>query len=91
MIDALGLVLREGLGLAIVSVLPLFAVAAITAVVLGILLGALGIRDAALGQIARSLAVIAALVAIAASLADSTLAFAERSWSLDPAGAESRE
>ena len=83
MIDALGLLIREGFGLVIVSVLPLFAVAAITAVILGMLAGALGIRDAALGQIARSLAVLAALVAIAASVASSTTQFAARSWALE--------
>ena len=82
MIDALGLLVREGFALVVASVLPLFVVAAITALIVGVLAGALGIRDAALAQIARSLAVVLALVALAASLASSTTEFAARSWSL---------
>jgi type III secretory pathway component EscS len=82
MIDALGLAIREGFGLVIAGLLPLVAVAAVAAILLGLLCGALGIRDAALGQIVRALAVVLALAVVIQSVAASTLEFASRCWAL---------
>jgi type III secretory pathway component EscS len=82
MIDALGLVIREGFGLVIASVLPLFVVAAVAALLIGLLGGSLGIRDAALGQIVRALAVLLAVGLVIESVAGATVEFAARSWSL---------
>jgi type III secretory pathway component EscS len=85
MIDALGLLIREGFGLVIASVLPLFVIAAAAASMIGLLGGALGIRDAALGQIVRALAVLLALGLVIESVTTATVEFAARSWSLaDP-------
>jgi type III secretory pathway component EscS len=79
-IEVLGLAIREGFALVIASVLPLVAVAAVAAILLGLLCGALGIRDAALGQIVRALAVVLALAMVISSVAASTLEFASRCW-----------
>jgi type III secretory pathway component EscS len=80
MIDALGLLIRAGFGLTIAAVIPLFLVAAVAAVILGLLSGALGLRDAALGQIVRALAVILALGVLIEGVAEGCLEFATRSW-----------
>jgi flagellar biosynthesis protein FliQ len=82
MIDALGLLIREGFGLVIASVLPLFVIAAVAALLIGLLGAALGIRDAALGQIVRALAVLLAVGLVIESVAGATVEFAARSWSL---------
>ncbi|KIG15771.1 hypothetical protein DB30_05341 [Enhygromyxa salina] len=81
-IDALGVAIREGFALVITGVLPLIAVAAVAAILLGLLCGALGIRDAALGQIVRALAVVLALAVVISSVAGSTLEFASRCWTM---------
>ncbi|PRQ07010.1 flagellar biosynthetic protein FliQ [Enhygromyxa salina] len=80
MIDALSLAIREGFALVLVGVLPLIGVAAVAAILVGLLCGSLGIRDAALGQIVRALAVVLALALVISSMAASTLEFASRCW-----------
>jgi type III secretory pathway component EscS len=80
MIDALALAIREGFGLVIASMLPLFAIAAVAALLVGLLGGSLGIRDAAFGQIVRVLAVLLAVGLVIETVATSTLEFARRSW-----------
>jgi type III secretory pathway component EscS len=80
MIEALGLAIREGFGLVIASLTPLFGVAAVAAVLVGLLGGSLGIRDAALGQFVRALALILALGLIVDSVADGCVEFATRAW-----------
>lgn len=80
MIDALGLAIREGFGLVIASTLPLFAIAAVAALLLGLLGGALGLRDAALGQIVRMLAVLLAVGLLIEGIAVTTVDFAARTW-----------
>lgn len=87
MIDALGLAVREGFGLVIASLIPLFGVVAIASVLLGLLGGSLGIRDAALGQIVRALALILALGVVIEDVAAGCLEFATRSWGGLGAGA----
>lgn len=87
-IEALGLAIREGFGLVIASVLPLLAAAAVAAILLGLLCGALGIRDAALGQIVRALVVVLALAMVIQSVVGSTLEFASRCWDLEAADTE---
>ncbi len=80
MIDALGSAIREGFALVLASTLPLFAVAALAAVLIGLLGGGLGLRDAALGQIVRALAVLLALGLLVEGIAAGTLAFARERW-----------
>lgn len=83
MIDALGFAIREAFALTIASMLPLFAIAAAAALVIGLLGGLLGIRDGALGHIARVLAVLLAIGFLIDEIAQSTLDFAAQSWQLD--------
>jgi len=81
MIEALTLAIREAFALVIESIVPLIAVAAVTAVLVGLLGGALGIRDAALAQIVRALAVLLAIGVLVEALAVANVAYAERTWS----------
>lgn len=81
MIDALAATLREGLGLALTSLLPLFAVAALVGILVGLLAAALGIRDASLAQIARALAVALTLALLAERGAGELVEFAAHAWS----------
>lgn len=80
MIETLGLALREGFGLVIASLIPLFATAALAALLVGLLGGSLGIRDAALGQLVRALAVILALALVIEAVTQNCVEFAARSW-----------
>jgi type III secretory pathway component EscS len=88
MIELLGLAIREGFGVVMACLLPLFAIAAATAIVVGLLAGALGIRDGALGQIVRALAVILGLGLFAEQIASATVEFAARSLAGPAARAE---
>jgi type III secretory pathway component EscS len=81
MTDTLLQLLHEGFGLVLASVIPLFAVAAVAVVVIGLLGGALGIRDGALGHIVRTLAVVLALGLVAERTATAIVAFTQHSWS----------
>lgn len=81
MIEGLAALLREGLSLALINLLPLFAVAAATALLVGLLASALGIRDGILGQIARALAVVLTLALIAEQGAAQLIDFAGHAWS----------
>jgi type III secretory pathway component EscS len=80
MIDALAELMRAGFGLVLASLLPLFAVAAVAVVVVGLLGGALGIRDGALGHIVRTLAIVLALGLVAERTATAIVAFTLHSW-----------
>lgn len=80
MIDALGLAIREGFGLVIASMLPLFAIAAAAALVIGLLGGALGIRDAAFGHIVRVMAVVLGIGLVLDMIAKGTVEFATQTW-----------
>lgn len=80
MIDALGLAIREAFGLVIASMLPLFAIAAVAALLVGLLGGALGIRDAAFGHVVRVLAVVLAIGLVIDVVARSTVEFAAQTW-----------
>ena len=80
MIDALAHAIREAFGLVIASTLPLFAIAAAAALLIGLLGGSLGIRDAALGHIVRVLAVLLAIGLVIDMVAQSSVEFAKRSW-----------
>lgn len=82
MIDALGLAIREGFGLVILSVLPLLVIAAAAALLIGLLGDSLGIRDPAFGQIVRGLAVLLAIGLLIDGIASGTVEFAIRSWTL---------
>ena len=66
--------------LKLTSLLPMFAVAAAAAIVIGLLVGALGLRDATLANIARALAVVLALGLLAGDIATAVVGFAARSW-----------
>ncbi|HLT39497.1 MAG TPA: hypothetical protein VK034_24605 [Enhygromyxa sp.] len=81
MIDALGLLIREGFGLVIACVLPLLVIAAAAALVVGLLGDSLGVRDPAIGQIIRALAVLLAIGVVIESVAIGTVELATRSWS----------
>jgi type III secretory pathway component EscS len=81
MIDALGLAIREGFGLVLAATLPLFLVAAVAAVLLGLLADALGIRDGALAQIVRALAVILMIAVIVGDVGEALVGFAVERWS----------
>ena len=80
MIELLGAAIREGFGVVIACLIPLLAVAAVAAILIGLLGGALGVRDAALAQIVRALAVVLALGLLAQGIAASTLEFTSRTW-----------
>jgi len=80
MIDALAHAIREAFGLVIASTLPLFAIAAAAALLIGLLGGSLGIRDAALGHIVRVLAVLLAIGLVIDMVAQGSVEFAKRSW-----------
>lgn len=80
MIDTLALAIREGFGLVIASMLPLFVVAAVSALLIGLLGGSLNLRDAALGQIVRALAVLLAIGLLVEGVAVATVEFAARTW-----------
>ena len=80
MIDALAQAIREAFGLVIASTLPLFAIAAAAALLIGLLGGSLGIRDAALGHIVRVLAVLLAIGLVIDMVAQGSVEFAKRSW-----------
>jgi type III secretory pathway component EscS len=81
MIDALALAIREGFGLVLAATLPLFVVAAVAAVLLGLLADALGIRDGALAQIVRALAVVLMIAVIAGDVGEALIGFALERWS----------
>jgi type III secretory pathway component EscS len=72
---------HDGFALVLASLVPLFAVAAVAVVVIGLLGGALGIRDGALGHIVRTLALVLALGLVAERTATTIVAFAVRGWS----------
>ncbi|HVI02223.1 MAG TPA: flagellar biosynthetic protein FliQ [Enhygromyxa sp.] len=80
MIDALAHAIREAFGLVIASTLPLFAIAAAAALLIGLLGGSLSIRDAALGHIVRVLAVLLAIGLVIDMVAQGSVEFAKRSW-----------
>lgn len=80
MIETLAQLLHAGFGLAMASLLPLFAVAAVAGVVVGLLGGALGLRDGALGHIVRTLAIVLALGLVAERTATAIVAFTVQSW-----------
>jgi type III secretory pathway component EscS len=79
-IEALVHLLHAGFGLVIASLLPLFAVAAVAVIVVGLLGGALGLRDGALGHIVRTLAIVLALGLVAERTATAIVAFTVHSW-----------
>ena len=79
--EVVELATREGFGLVVTALLPLFAVAAGAAIVAGWLGAGLGVRDAALGQCIRALAVIVALGLFGERIAASASAYARASWS----------
>ena len=81
MIESLAALLREGLSLALLNLLPLFAVAAATAILVGLLASALGIRDGSVSQIARALAVALTLALVAEQAATQLIDFAGHAWS----------
>ncbi len=81
MIDALTLTIREAFALVIHALLPLIAVAAAAAVMVGLLGGALGLRDGAFAQIVRALAVLLAIGLLIEALAVANVEFAARTWS----------
>ena len=92
MIEALAQLLRGGFGLVLASLVPLFVVAAVAVVVVGLLGGALGIRDGALGHIVRTLAIVLALGLVAERTATAIVAFAAHSWAgLDGSGSAGGE
>jgi type III secretory pathway component EscS len=78
--DALGLAIREAFGLVVASTLPLFAIAAAAALLVGLLAGSLNIRDGAFGHIVRVLAVLLAIGLVIEVVASNTVEFATRSW-----------
>jgi type III secretory pathway component EscS len=80
MIEALAQLLYDGFGLVLASLLPLFAVAAVAVVMVGLLGGALGIRDGALGHIVRTLAIVLALGLVVERTATAVVAFTVHSW-----------
>lgn len=90
MIDALAQLLHTGFGLVIASLLPVFAIAAVAVVLIGLICGALGIRDGALGHIVRTLAIVLALGLVFDRTATAIVAFASDSWAgldgSEPAG-----
>jgi type III secretory pathway component EscS len=79
-IEALARLLHGGFGLLLASLLPLFAIAAVAVIVVGLLGGALGIRDGALGHIVRTLAIVLALGLVAERTATAIVAFTVQSW-----------
>jgi type III secretory pathway component EscS len=91
MIDALALAIREAFGLVIASTLPLFAIAAAAALLVGLLGGALGIRDMAFGHVVRTLAVLLAIGLVIEVVANSTVEFAARTWTQLDGGAVQAE
>ena len=76
MIDMLAQLVHAGFGLVFASLLPVFAVAAVAAVLIGLIGGALGIRDGALGHIVRTLAVVLVLGLVFERTATAIVAFA---------------
>lgn len=90
MIDALAHLLTAGFALVFASLLPVFAVAAVAVVLVGLIGGALGIRDGALGQIVRTLAIALVLGLVLERTAAGIVAFAVDSWAgldgSEPAG-----
>jgi type III secretory pathway component EscS len=92
MIDALAQLLHAGFGLVLVSLLPVFAIAAAAVVVIGLIGGALGIRDGALGHIVRTLAIMLALGLLFERTATAIVHFAADSWAgldgSEPAGSD---
>ena len=90
MIDALAQLLQAGFGLVLVSLLPVFGVAAAAVVLIGLINAALGIRDGALGHIVRTLAIVLALGLVVERTAMAVVAFASDSWAgldgSEPAG-----
>lgn len=85
MSEVLGAALREASALVLGALLPLFAVAAAVALVVGLFTAALGIRDSTLAQITRALAVVLALALVVEQGAAVLVAFAKTSWS-SPSG-----
>lgn len=80
MIDVLAALLREGFAIVLRSLLPMFAVAAVAAILVGLLLAALGLRDGVLGQIVRTLAVVLALGVLGSGIAEAVVGYAAHSW-----------
>lgn len=80
MIESLARLLHGGFGLVLASLLPVFAVAAVAVIVVGLLGGALGIRDGALGHIVRTLAIVLAIGLVAERTATAIVAFTHDSW-----------
>jgi type III secretory pathway component EscS len=80
MMPELAALLHGGIGLVLASLVPLFAVAAVAVIVVGLLGGALGIRDGALGHIVRTLAIVLALGLVAERTATAVVAFTVHSW-----------
>lgn len=80
MIESLAGLLHGGFGLVLASLLPVFAVAAVAVIVVGLLGGALGIRDGALGHIVRTLAIVLAIGLVAERTATAVVAFTQDSW-----------
>lgn len=78
--------LREASNLTLSALLPVFAVAAAVALIVGLLCASLGIRDSSLAQITRALAVVLALAALCEQGAHALVEFAHTSWS-SPGGA----
>lgn len=73
--------LREAVAVVLTALLPVVLVAAVAAVVAGLLSNRLGLRDGALVQIARAVAVIAALIVLGEGLAAAVLEFGVHTWS----------
>jgi len=86
MSEAISAALREASTLVLSALLPLFAVAAAVAIIVGLLCAALGIRDASLAQITRALAVVLALAAMIEQGAATLVEFAKASWSAPRGG-----
>jgi type III secretory pathway component EscS len=80
MIDGLTDAIRAGFGLVIDAVLPLVVVAAVTAVLVGLLTQALGIRDGVFAQIIRTLAVVLAIGMVVDAIAAANVEYASRTW-----------
>ena len=82
MSEALAAMLVEAANLTLAVLVPVFAVAATVAVLVGLLCAALGIRDPSLAQIARALAVVLALALVSEHSAAALVDFARDSWTL---------
>jgi type III secretory pathway component EscS len=88
MIDALAQLLQAGFGLVLVSLLPVFAIAAAAVVLVGLIAGALGIRDGALGHVVRTLAIVLALGLVLERTATAIVAFTADTWAGLSAGGD---